>query len=254
MEPMPDATILLEGPFPPEALDILWQPDTSIPPHAQSHIDARWSHYLAQAEAQHKSLFNAPVSRLLHLQLRQQRIQLTLAPTDYKTFLVTTLRDRPWFQQHAPEALRPALGNSAFLTHHHRALLGIRSPRTSAYADRAHLIGGVLEPLNTAALPATPDGILTHLRQELHEELAITAADLSGRPTLLFIVRDEFLAQPELVWHWELATDLETIAARLDPDEHHGHLLLTKDPLTPDAHARMTPLARLAWDRWCGMK
>ncbi len=247
---IPAATILAEGPFTAAALDIHWQSDPPLPSHAHAHIHARWAHYLSEAAAQKKSLFNAPVTRLIRVEKDQNRITLTLAPTDYKTFLVTTLRDRSWFQEHAPEALRPALGNSVFLTQGSRALLGIRSLRTSAYADRAHLIGGVLDALNTPLLPASVEGILKHLRTELQEEAAITDLDLAGPPTLLFVARDEFLAQPELVWHWELATSLDAIAARLDPEEHHGHLILHRENLDPHAFTRMTPLARLAWQRW----
>lgn len=252
---MAELTILSDGPVNADAIDVTWEEPSLMPKHAQAHIDERWSQYMQDATSKGKSLFNAPVTKLIRARRDanaqgQPKIQLTLGPTDYKTFLVTVLRDRSWFEKNAPEAISPALGNSVLLTHRDRALLGIRSTRTSAYAGRAHLIGGVLDLLGTSGLELNAAGILRHLQREMNEEAGIEHADLAGDPILLAVARDEFLGQPELIWHWELQTDLEIIAKRIDPAEHDGCLFLDRTSVPPEVRDRMTPVARAAWERW----
>jgi hypothetical protein len=151
--------------------------------------------------------------------------------------------------------LTPALGNSVFLTHGHDALLGVRSPRVSAYPHRAHLLGGVLDLLGTAELPASVDGLVAHLRKELHEEAGVGESDLEpggSWPRLYAVVRDEFLGQPEALWQWETRIPLDLIGARLEPSEHSAPLQLIRDVMDQATWNLMTPIARLCWQRWSG--
>jgi len=45
------------------------------------------------------------VSRMNEIRVEAGVLRLTLAPSDYKTFLVTSVRDHAWFAEHAPEAV-----------------------------------------------------------------------------------------------------------------------------------------------------
>jgi hypothetical protein len=249
---MNDPTILCEGPFTPDAIDVQWNPaHIAFDSATQTLIDQLWDYHLAAAKSESRSLFNAPITRLIRAEKKNNRLLLTLGPTDYKTFLITTLRDRHRFPNLTAAQSAAALGNSALLTHSDQALLGIRSPRTAAYPNRAHLIGGVLDLLGTPELPSfSVHAILTHLQKEILEETTLTSADLEGHPVLLAIVRDEFLAQPELIWHWKSTLSISRIAEQLTKDEHSGACVIEKSQIPPETFDQMTPVARAAWNRW----
>jgi hypothetical protein len=248
---MSELTVLIDGPMAVEGVTVRWVEDlTTISPAARGHIEERWAGYLADAQAHGKTLFNGAISRLIDAKGDSKGVTLTLGPADYKAFIVTAMRDRAWFVQNAPEAIAPALGNSVLLTGGARALLGIRSRETSAYAGRAHLLGGVLDRLGNADFPASVEGLLAHLRLELSEEASLSAGDMVGSPTLLAIGHDSFLGQPEAIWQWESAVELEEIAARLNVREHHDSVILEKGGVPTATREQMTPVARAAWEKW----
>jgi hypothetical protein len=241
----------------PGAIDVEWEPSpVELPPEAAAYLEARWNVYLADAQARQRSLFNGPVTRLIDASMSGDRLRLRLGPADYKTFLVTCIRDREWFKARAPQAATPALGNSVLLTHGDQALLGIRAPQVSAYGGRAHLLGGVLDLLRTERFPASAAGLVSHLLLELQEEAHLQPADLmsgnAGYPRLLGILRDEVLAQPEAAWQWETIVPLEEIGGRLDRAEHSGSLLLRRGRPDEGTWRRMTPVARYTWEAWSG--
>lgn len=236
-----------------ECINVLWEPQPqAISSEAAAYIDARWNHYTAEARAQGKTLFNGPITRLLEVRAGQPpQIVLRLGLSDYKTFVVTRLRDRPWFQAHAPEAMALALGNSALLTHGNQALLGLRSQLVSAYAGRLHLFGGVLEALGTAQFPAGTQGLLAHLELELHEEAGLLPHELEpAGPRVLGLAHDEFLGQPEIFWQWETRIALDQVAARLDAGEHAGSRLVLRGEMSDQLWQALTPATRQAWQIW----
>ena len=145
-----------------------------------------------------------------------------------------------------------ALGNSALVTRGHRALLGRRSARVSAYAERLHLIGGVLEVLGTPAFPANRAGIEAHLWMELHEETGLRFGEerRDGWPRVLGLARDEFLQQPELFWQWEVGVELEALLTRMDPAEHSGGVIVERGDMPAALREELTPVARVAWEQW----
>ncbi len=239
-------------------ISIEWDTNpVAMPAEAAAFIQQRWSAYAAQARAAGKTLFNGPITRLISARSEtrndQLHIALTLGPADYKTFLVTCLRDHDWFKKHARAAIAPALGNSALLTHGNRALLGIRSEKVSAYPGRAHLFGGVAELLGTEKFPATAAGLVTHLEVELHEEAGIGPADLSPTgPRLMGLALDNILHQPELFWQWETAVELERLVEKLDAAEHSGFLILDKREIGSRSLEQLTPVARYVVQKWAG--
>lgn len=233
-----------------ENIHVVWPPEpTPLSKEARHRIDQTWTACLAEAQKLGKNLFNAPIIRFLSASFQDSRLELHLGPSDYKSFIVTCLRDRPWFLANAPAAIAPGLGNSALITHKNEALLGIRSAKVHAYANRAHVIGGVLEP---APSPSTPDttALLSHLAKEVQEELHLSTHAFAAAPRLLAFMHEEFLGQPELTWQWETREPLVKLKATLDPAEHSDLIILRKDSVDEQTHARMTPLARAAVRAW----
>src|SRR5262245_32374050 len=133
---MARADILLPGRFAPWQLAIAWQDTPPISACAQARLGHQWSLALDQAKQNNKTLFNGPVTALAAFRL-EHFPHLTLARSDYKTFLVTCVRDHDWFSKNDPAAIAPALGNSALLTHRDIAYLGVRSHNVATYANRA---------------------------------------------------------------------------------------------------------------------
>src|SRR5262245_2193345 len=125
-----DLAIIADAPpggLAPESLNILWDahaPDFTAPPVKQ--IEPTLAAYVEDARLHHKSLCDGRVTRLIEARSAADSITLRLGPASYKSFVVTTLRDRAWFDTYAPEARIRALGNSVLLTHRGRAILGIR--------------------------------------------------------------------------------------------------------------------------------
>lgn len=218
------------------------------PPEGRERVEERWAEYLADARARGRDLFNGGVTYLRRAVSEAGGLVLEVGRTDYRQFVVTTLRDRPWFAAHAPGAIREALGNSVLLVRGGEALLGKRSPRVSAYAGRAHLIGGVLDVLQT------PDvaGIVEHLRLELREEAGVEPRELVGQPRLLAVMRDLVLRQPELAWVWETSGDLRQIGRQLAAHEHSDFEIVPRTGIGAPVWQNMTPVARESWRRWAG--
>jgi 8-oxo-dGTP pyrophosphatase MutT (NUDIX family) len=223
-----------------------------LPTDAAAYVDARWAEYVAAATAAGHALFNGPITRLLSVATRREDLVLRVGPGDYKTFLVTVLRDRAWFEMHAREAMVAALGNSALVTRGDYALLAERSAAVSCYAGRVHTIGGVVEALATPGFPASRAGIEAHLLKELQEEVGLRRGEerRDGWPKPIGVARDHFLQQPELFWQWEVAVPLEELRARLNPEEHSAAFIVGKGEMTAGLWEKLTPVARLAWHLW----
>lgn len=238
--------VLLTGPLRCDEVFLSWQNPAPLSALARARIENRWAHYVSEATPADRVLFNGPVTALAAFASQPLALLLQVFPSDYKTFLVTTLRDHDWFKANAAEAIASALGNSVLLTHGGRAALGVRSAKMAAYAGFGHLFGGVLDMASGARL--TGSGILLqHLRRELREELGLEARDLSGDPTLLGLARDRALHQPELIWQWELCSPPETLRQGLNKDEHDRVLILEN---LKETTARLTPASRLAITLW----
>jgi hypothetical protein len=93
--------------------------------------------------------------------------------------------------------------------------------------------------------------LLAHLQLELHEEAGVNPRDLAtDGPRMAGLPRDPFLNQPELFWQWETTVDLEQIAARLEPAEHSGAVLIDRRKAADALCGNLTPVARRALSAW----
>jgi len=263
-----ESSILVCAPprgFGPDALRVHWEPTPLTPsPLAAQRMRTQWQECLKDAAGHGRTLFDGSITRLIETRLvgtpAHPCVELRLGPGSYQAFVVTRLRDRAWFEAHAPESLTLALGNSVLLTHGNQTLLGIRSQNVSAYAGRAHQIGGVLEALDTTAFPANVEGVIAHLLVELYEEAHVEPQDLAPRyplphltpvwPRFLGIFYDHVLGQPEMIWQWETETPLHHIAQRINKTEHDSHVIVARGNIPHEMHARLTPLAREALAAW----
>ncbi len=237
--------ILAHGPFTADRITITWDPQPRpISSPAGDYIEQRWNVYCADARHRNRMLYNGLVAELRSAEVRNNRLELSLSPTDYKTFLVTSMRDRAWFLANAPEAISPALGNSILLTLENQAVLGVRSQAVAAYPGRVHLFGGVLDAPEVVGQSVDTDFVLRHLYQELHEELQVLPEHFLTPPRVLALLRDDFLGQPELVWQASLKGPIDTLLGSLNTEEHDQYALL--DTARPEAShcIGLTPVAQ----------
>ncbi len=242
--------ILATGPFTVEQITVAYTGHLPPPPDIARRVDMRWTDFVAEARRDGRTLFNAPVACLKSCSTAAGILRLELAQTDYKTFLVTTLRDRAWFEVNSPAAMTPALGNSILLTHADTAYLGVRSNQVAAYPHWAHLFGGVLDwPKRWSS---NGDVLLEHLYKELEEELGLDSHDLTAPPQVLALMRDPVLTQPELVWHGELIQPLIQRCDALNVQEHDAILAVpiaaapvAGPPATPVSFAAIRMVPRL---------
>ena len=241
---------LAHGPFAPEQISVLWKTDVKrLARHTQDYIDTRWAVYVAEAKAKGHELFNGPITQFVNYASAGGVLTLQLGSTDYKTFLVTSVRDRPWFTKFAPHAMATALGNSVLLTFGDQAILGLRAASSGAYPEKAHLFGGVLERLDEAPGGTTTVGMLGHLKKELAEELKLEERDLVGPPKALALLKDTFLGQPELVWQQEISIPPEHLDAQLNLAEHSAIVVVNRGQQIETTQG-YTPVAVSAVRRW----
>ena len=238
------AEVLAEGPFAPSQIQIHWHPAPLVPPPAvAAFIDERWQHYLAQARSEQRDLFNSPMTAVTRFAARPGVLAIELRPSDYKTFMVSCVRDRGWFERHAPDCIAVTPGNTALLTCDDRAYLGLRSIRVSTYPRRVHAFGGALE-LDPAHPPTAAGALLSHIEKELHEELGLTSAAFVAAPALLGVYRDPALWQPEFIWQCQLHAPPDHV----HPHEHDG--LISFGPVAVGDEELLTPAAAAALRSW----
>lgn len=234
-------------------LQIEWQSEPPVfPSHVQDYLDQRWHDYESTARICGGMLFNGPVTLYRGHRVDGNTLTLSLCAGDFKTHIVTAVRDRAWFHQHAPECIFPGLGNSVLLTSGAQVILGMRSAEVASHPNKAHVFGGVADLLGTTELPATPEGLIQHLQIELTEELKLASHDMIGAPKLLGLFRDPLLSQPEIVWHWETRLDVKVIRSRIIHQEHTGLVTLSffhaaSESQCAEACRHLTPLAQTAW-------
>ena len=237
--------ILARGPFTADQITITWDPEPRpLSSQAGDYIEQRWNTYCADARHNNRILYNGLVAELRAATIRNNHLELSLSPTDYKTFVVTSMRDRDWFLANAPEAISPALGNSILLTMENRAILGLRSQAVAAYPGRVHLFGGVLDAPDVAGQPLDTDFVLRHLYQELHEEVQVSPENFISPPRVLALLRDNFLGQPELAWQAALQGPLDTLLGSLNMEEHDQYALLDMAQPLASGPSGLTPVAR----------
>ncbi|NNM84693.1 MAG: hypothetical protein HKL96_02910 [Phycisphaerales bacterium] len=243
-----DADILALGLLDSAQIEVAWIAPCADPSAmAKVQIATRWNEHIIEARQQQRVLFNGPIARLLGAKQPSPGgpLRLEMTDSDYRSFFVTCVCDRPWFMAHAPEAIHQALGNSMLLTQGENVVLGVRSNSVASYRGYAHVFGGVLEPPVTGTA-ADSSFILDHLQRELLQEIGVSLQALNHPPKLIALVLDHQLHQPELVWWGELAAG---IAEHDLAFEEHDQLLtlpLQTALTNGEATIPLTPVTRSA--------
>jgi hypothetical protein len=230
------------GDWGPAQVTAQWVPSTrTIHTEVEHAIEAAWS-LASSRKGIH--LFDGPMCRLEHWTATPDRLDLSLSPTSYKSFLGTNLHNAHLADQFGAEVLANPVGLSTIL---HSAdgwlLLGRRSSTVAYYPDRIHPFAGALEPAETV-------DVFAEVRRELREELSMGPDEIE-EIRCIGLVEDRSLHQPELIFHTRSPLTRGQIESNLDQAEHrsvfavaadrHDVRRVVNDPtLTPVAAAALT--------------
>ena len=142
---------------------------------------------------------------------------LRMGPADYKTFVVTRLRDPGVVWEKCAGGEVGAMGNSAFVTRGDQALVG------DSVAEGVRMRGGRIWGgcwscwgrrsfrRRWAGWCASADGVA---RGGGVGDDEWRCGEWRRWPRLMAVVEDGFLAEPEAVWQWEVEVSLEVVAPR----------------------------------------
>jgi 8-oxo-dGTP pyrophosphatase MutT (NUDIX family) len=222
-----------------------------IDPEVESLIDRTWTD-AAQNPAIH--LFDGPTYRLESWRASRDRLELTLAPTTYRTFYGTNLHNPHLADTHGPDILANPVGVSpALLSADHFLLLGRRNAQVAYYPNRVHPFAGALDPCDTPDGTGSPN-VFHAVRRELREELHFTDDDLADL-RCLGLVEDQQIRQPELIFLARSTLTRAAIEARVDTAEHGGSVAIAAERAAVERAIRddaLTPVAvasMLLWGR-----
>lgn len=267
--PMDTASYRVEqfGPWRPEQIQIHFEQREFQPEPSQPDlIDQSWRQQQAEARIRGFEMFNGKLARLISSCSRpagspqddaagaltaQPTLQLTIQPTDFRTFMATNLVAAERFTARAD-----AMGISSIVrTSDNRLLFGRRSQQVAYNRGKLHTIGGVLDWIRPAGGGNIADGNWLHdqLLKELYEELTLQPEDIS-RVDFMLLARDKRIWQPELLCVTDVALSASELSARWRESREYEHDELWSCPdsaaAAVDAMARhvgqMTPLGRAA--------
>jgi hypothetical protein len=228
--------ILLEGCWRPGQVRCFPAPGTFAPDEPTRRlIDAAWHQAAARPGVY---LFDGPMCRLERYEPAGECLNLHLSETTYRAFVGTNFAHPELPVRADPVGLSVALESAdGYL------LMGRRNERVSYYPLKVHPFAGCMEPSNfgnAGILPAMKAGwkpalqaeseglgapyrpdVFAEALRELREELALEPADVPAM-TLLGMVADRAIRQPELVFHARTRLTMNEVEARLDLREHNG--------------------------------
>jgi 8-oxo-dGTP pyrophosphatase MutT (NUDIX family) len=204
-------TFLLTGEWSPDQVVIHQRQSTRrMLPEIDALIEKSWAEALTQPGVK---LFDGPMSRWESWQTVDDRLEITLSQTSYKIFLGTNLTHPELRDQHGADVMANPVGlSAALLTHDGYLLMGKRNASVAYYPNRIHPFAGALEP-------AEQTDLFAGLYREFEEELHLPPGDLI-EPTIIGIVEDHALRQPELIFSISTSRTRDELAPGLDHAEH----------------------------------
>lgn len=209
----------------------------------EAAIEAAWQRTLARPGVQ---LFDGPVCRLESLRHEAGRVEVEVSRTSYRILVGTNFSHPEFLTTYGREVMANPVGVSAgLLTGDGWILMGRRNQSVAYYPSRVHPFAGSLEVTE-------PIDLFANVRRELHEELALTPAEISDI-TCLGIAEDPQLVHPESVFMATTTLDRAQAEVQLDADEHHATWAVRAEERTvtqaiddPD----LTPIARAVLMLW----
>ncbi len=219
-------------------------------PSVEEMIARTWETESAIAQEEGRTLFNGLVGRLVGLEATDTSLNFRLGETCYRDFLGTNLFHAAEVARLNPSFLADALGISALvLTREGFAVVGRRSRKVVFHAEHLHTFGGLLEEADRT--PKSYD-LVGSVKRELEEELGVGSAELS-RITVIGLVRDRSIRQPELIFDVNLTLTRNELIAKFGAqhdDEHTALEFVADDPDATIAFLhrtpRITPVAQAA--------
>ncbi len=228
-------------------------------PMVESAINATWDAIEHERAAVGQQLYNGRLARLVSWTACDNAAKLTVADTDYKSFLGTNLHNAHLHATFGDACFANAIGTSALiLTRDGCIVMGRRSTKVAFHAGYLHTIGGMLEEPDRDG--DTYD-VFAAMRREIREELNITDDEITDvRCTGL--VRDTTIIQPELIFDAAVNLTVDQIRERFnaETDEEHSALeSVREDPeavlpfidnagkIAPIAVAALMLHGRLTW-------
>ncbi|MEK6798880.1 MAG: hypothetical protein AABZ12_07950 [Planctomycetota bacterium] len=201
-------------------------------PAAEAMIAAAWETQLALAEQENRRLYDGRLVRLVQLQAEPSRLHLRLGPTSFRDFLGTNLFNAAAVLRQNARSLADAVGVSTIVrTADHAIALGRRGPSVAYHAGFLHAFGGMLDETDRRA-DGTYD-LFGAAQRELVEELGLQRGEVHDL-SLIAVVRDLAIQQPEFVFEANVALSCKEIEARFRPgepgQEHTGIEFAFGDP------------------------
>lgn len=231
----------------------------TIEPAVESAIEKTWTEKQREAKTTGRKLHNGQLARLVHWTACDNAAKLTVADTDYITFLGTNLHNTHLLESYSPDCFANAVGTSAIvITKDGGLLMGRRSNRVAYHAGYLHTIGGMLEKEDRVD---DEYEAFAAIKREIREELKLTDDEIT-EVQCTGLVRDVQIMQPELIFDARVNLTLADIRSRFnaDTDEEHTALEAVRDdpeaivpfidnadPITPVTVAALMLHGRLMW-------
>ncbi len=202
---------------------------------------------------------NLPLYRLTGIHLSPERMQVNLGRTSYKEYQGTNVAKPDWVFEHNQTLMAdPIAVSGVMVTSDGFVMMHLRTSRTGEYPDIWHVTpAGHLHP---------PQSIRDGFLAELHEELDVSAGEISGELTLVGIAFNKELHKPELLIRGEVMPTSEDLLSRKATDAWEYQrleplawsestikewLLTHVENSVPPGHAALLAAARSAFeDEW----
>ncbi len=225
----------------------------------EAAIEQTWQAELALARETGTQLFNGSLVRVVNSKIHESLLELTLSETTYREFLGTNLHNPNLVRAEDNNCFADAMGTSMLVkTKDGHLALGRRSENVAYHAGLIHPFGGMLETTDRKA-----DGsfdLSGSILRELLEEVGVKQSEVKHL-TILGIVRDRHIHQPEMLFEGQVELNRVELEARfLNARDHseHSHLEFVPDhpavilrflnetnELTPVAQAMLTLHSRI---------
>jgi 8-oxo-dGTP pyrophosphatase MutT (NUDIX family) len=197
----------------------------------QEWVDAQWQQQLAIAHEQGFPLFDAPLFRLINVEVSTEgKLHLVLGATTYKEYTVTRL---PTFSQgRNRQQLSNPLAVCSVVETSDGFILYEQRQNVAVHTGRYHVIAGFFERNLDRDAQGQPDPFGAMCR-ELHEETGIQVADIKDQ-YCLGAVYDIINPHGELCFLTRLHIPLAEVLTRTPEDDEVKELLslaVTKESL-----------------------
>jgi len=222
-------------------------------PAIEAAIHQAWEAQTALARAEGRTLFDGELIRLVRSEVAPTRLRLALGPTRYREFVGTHFRNHELLDRFDETHRSNALGiSAAVVTSDGYVAFGRRSGRVAYHAGLLHPFGGMLDLTDRASDGDV--GFEQAITRELREEIGVEPWEIS-EITLIGLVRDRTILQPELIFDVILRRSRSELDRRFDSARAHGeHTAIEFLHDKPEAFVpslnwagRSTPVAEAAY-------